>query len=141
MQQDVPACGPFAAMWSNDESYPHHGMSHSGSMVANRTSPVISGNHPPRRPLDGQREGFARSWHGTGRADTEDGIVVSRSHMDDYNRQARFDGWKINGCGRASTHDTILARDMENPTHGTDCRVTFGLLHDPHTGRNIRLRR
>lgn len=69
-----------------------------------------------------------------------DAIPTETPHTDGYDRDKDFGGWAAAtpGCGRATTRDTILARDLSGTSRNKDCKVTAGLLHDPYTGRDIR---
>lgn len=58
-----------------------------------------------------------------------------------YDRETRFGGWAPSGCGKATTRDTILARDLTGVKKDSSCRVVSGTLRDPYTGRGIGFRR
>lgn len=66
-----------------------------------------------------------------------DDIPVRKARQGGYDRERQFGGWASNGCGKATTRDTILARDLTGVSKDTACRVTHGVLHDPYTGRDI----
>lgn len=66
-----------------------------------------------------------------------DDIPVRKARQGGYDRERQFGGWASNGCGKATTRDTILARDLTGVKKDAACRVTHGTLSDPYTGRTI----
>ena len=66
-----------------------------------------------------------------------DAIPTADAHTDGYDREDAFGGWASAGCGKATTRDTILARDLADPVRDAACRVESGILSDPYTGRRI----
>jgi hypothetical protein len=60
-----------------------------------------------------------------------------------YDRDAKFGSWVNSAelCGKGTTRDAILKRDLTAPILNSDCQVTAGLLHDPYTGRDIPFKR
>lgn len=61
--------------------------------------------------------------------------VKGRAPKTNYSREQFGDGWStVAGC---DTRNTILYRDLKNPTVDVDCKVTGGTLHDPYTGKII----
>mgnify|MGYP002520787089 CR=1 FL=1 len=73
--------------------------------------------------------------------DATNTIGTAKARPGGYDRAKYFGGWASNGCGSATTRDTILARDMSDVVKDSQCRVTSGVLHDPYTGGTIRFRR
>lgn len=70
-----------------------------------------------------------------------DSIRVAAPRQGGYDRQTQFGGWASTGCGKATTRDMILARDLTGTVKNRDCQVTAGVLADPYTGRSIRFKR
>lgn len=70
-----------------------------------------------------------------------DSVRVAKARPGGYDRARYFGGWASNGCGEATTRDTILARDMRDVRKDSKCRVASGTLSDPYTGRTISFRR
>lgn len=70
-----------------------------------------------------------------------DSIRVAAPRQGGYDRQTQFGGWASTGCGKATTRDMILARDLTGVSKNRDCQVTAGVLADPYTGRSIRFKR
>lgn len=68
-------------------------------------------------------------------------IQVAKPRQGGYDREQQFGGWAASDCGKASTRDMILARDMSNVVKDKACRVTSGILHDPYTGKTIQFTR
>lgn len=73
--------------------------------------------------------------------DATNTIKTAKARPGGYNRERYFGGWASNGCGSATTRDTILARDLKDAVKNPRCQVTSGTLSDPYTGRTIRFRR
>lgn len=73
--------------------------------------------------------------------DATNTIATARARPGGYDRERYFGGWASNGCGSATTRDTILARDLKDAVKNPRCQVTSGTLSDPYTGRAIRFRR
>lgn len=72
--------------------------------------------------------------------DATNTIATAKARPGGYNRERYFGGWASNGCGSATTRDTILARDLKDAIKNPRCQVTSGTLSDPYTGRTIRFR-
>ncbi len=70
-----------------------------------------------------------------------DSIRVAAPRQGGYDRQPQFGGWTATGCGKATTRDMILARDLTGVSRNRECRVTAGVLADPYTGRLLRFKR
>lgn len=68
-------------------------------------------------------------------------IKTAKARPGGYDRERYFGGWASNGCGAATTRDTILARDLKGAVKNPKCQVTSGTLSDPYTGRTIQFRR
>ncbi len=73
--------------------------------------------------------------------DATDGIRTAKANPGGYDRETRFGGWAPSGCGKATTRDTILARDLTGVRKDSSCRVVSGTLRDPYTGGTIGFRR
>ena len=73
--------------------------------------------------------------------DATNTIATAKARPGGYDRERYFGGWASNGCGSATTRDTILARDLKDAVKNPKCQVTSGTLSDPYTGRTIRFRR
>ena len=73
--------------------------------------------------------------------DATNTIATAKARPGGYDRERYFGGWASNGCGSATTRDTILARDLKGAVKNPRCQVTSGTLSDPYTGRTIRFRR
>lgn len=73
--------------------------------------------------------------------DATNTIATAKARPGGYDRERYFGGWASNGCGSATTRDTILARDLKDAVKNPRCQVTSGTLSDPYTGRTIRFRR
>lgn len=73
--------------------------------------------------------------------DATNTITTAKARPGGYDRERYFDGWASNGCGSATTRDTILARDLKDVVKNPRCQVTSGTLSDPYTGRTIQFRR
>lgn len=73
--------------------------------------------------------------------DATNTIATAKARPGDYDRERYFGGWASNGCGSATTRDTILARDLKGAVENPRCQVTSGTLTDPYTGRTIQFRR
>lgn len=73
--------------------------------------------------------------------DATNTIATAKARPGGYDRERYFGGWASNGCGSATTRDTILARDLKGAVENSKCQVTSGTLADPYTGRTIRFRR
>lgn len=70
-----------------------------------------------------------------------DSIPVAAAHTDGYDREDAFGGWASAGCGKATTRDSILARDLTGTVRDAACRVESGTLADPYTGDTVAFRR
>lgn len=70
-----------------------------------------------------------------------DSIRVVQPRQGGYDRQTQFGSWAATGCGKATTRDMILARDLTDMAKNRECQVTSGVLADPYTGRSIRFKR
>lgn len=70
-------------------------------------------------------------------------MPVEAPHPRGYDRADEFGGWADSTqlCGKGSTRDFILKRDMTDVAMDSQCRVTSGTLTDPYTGRRIDFRR
>lgn len=70
-------------------------------------------------------------------------IPEAKPDTSGYNRDRYFGSWtKADGmCGKATTRDLILARDLKNVTFNKDCHVQSGTLADPYTGKTIEFKR
>lgn len=73
--------------------------------------------------------------------DATNTIATAKARPGGYDRERYFGGWASNGCGSATTRDTILARDLKGAVKNPRCQVTSGTLADPYTGRTIQFRR
>lgn len=73
--------------------------------------------------------------------DATNTIATAKARPGGYDRERYFGGWASNGCGSATTRDTILARDLKGAVKNPRCQVTSGTLSDPYTGRTIQFRR
>lgn len=73
--------------------------------------------------------------------DATNTIATAKARPGGYDRERYFGGWASNGCGSATTRDTILARDLKDVVKNPRCQVTSGTLSDPYTGRTIQFRR
>lgn len=73
--------------------------------------------------------------------DATNTIATAKARPGGYDREKYFGGWASNGCGSATTRDTILARDLKGAVKNSKCQVTSGMLADPYTGRTIRFKR
>lgn len=73
--------------------------------------------------------------------DATNTIATAKERPGGYDRERYFGGWASNGCGSATTRDTILARDLKGAVKNSKCQVTSGTLSDPYTGRTIQFRR
>lgn len=73
--------------------------------------------------------------------DATNTIATAKARPGGYDREKYFGGWASNGCGSATTRDTILARDLKGAVKNSKCQVTSGTLSDPYTGRTIRFKR
>lgn len=73
--------------------------------------------------------------------DATNTIATAKARPGGYDREKYFGGWASNGCGSATTRDTILSRDLKGAVRNSKCQVTSGTLADPYTGRTIRFRR
>lgn len=73
--------------------------------------------------------------------DATNTIATAKARPGGYDRERYFGGWASNGCGSATTRDTILARDLKGAVKNSRCQVTSGTLADPYTGRTIQFRR
>ena len=73
--------------------------------------------------------------------DATDGIRTAKANPGGYDRESEFGGWAPADCGKATTRDLILARDLTDVSRDSSCRVVSGTLADPYTGRGIAFRR
>lgn len=73
--------------------------------------------------------------------DATNTIKTAKARPGGYDREKYFGGWASNGCGSATTRDTILARDLKGAVRNPKCQVVSGTLSDPYTGRTIQFRR
>lgn len=73
--------------------------------------------------------------------DATNTVKTAKVRPGGYDREKYFGGWASNGCGSATTRDTILARDLKGAVKNSKCQVTSGTLSDPYTGRTIQFRR
>lgn len=73
--------------------------------------------------------------------DATNTIATAKARPGGYDRERYFGGWASNGCGSATTRDTILVRDLKDAVENPRCQVTSGTLSDPYTGRTIQFRR
>lgn len=73
--------------------------------------------------------------------DATNAITTAKARQGGYDREQQFGGWASNGCGSATTRDTILERDMTDVKKNAKCQVVSGTLADPYTGRTIRFTR
>lgn len=73
--------------------------------------------------------------------DATNTIATAKARPGGYDRERYFGGWASNGCGSATTRDTILARDLKDAVKNPRCQVTSGTLSDPYTGQTIQFRR
>ena len=69
--------------------------------------------------------------------DATNAITTAKARQGGYDREQQFGGWAPNGCGSATTRDTILERDMTDVKKNAKCQVVSGTLTDPYTGRTI----
>lgn len=73
-----------------------------------------------------------------------DGIKAAKARIGGYDRARDFGGWADQSktmCGKATTRDLILKRDLKPSTSNRDCQVAAGVLADPYTGRTIPFKR
>jgi hypothetical protein len=73
-----------------------------------------------------------------------DSITVAKPRIGGYDRERDFGGWADRSktmCGKATTRDMILKRDLKPSVSNRDCQVTAGKLADPYTGRTIVFKR
>lgn len=70
-------------------------------------------------------------------------IPTAKPDTSGYNRDRYFGTWQHadSMCGKATTRDLILARDLKNVTFNKDCHIQSGTLADPYTGRTIEFKR
>lgn len=73
--------------------------------------------------------------------DATGGIRTAKANPGGYDRESEFGGWAPANCGKATTRDLILARDLTDVSRDSSCRVASGTLADPYTGRGIAFRR
>lgn len=73
--------------------------------------------------------------------DATNAITTAKARQGGYDRERQFGGWTSNGCGAATTRDTILERDMTDVKKNSKCQVVSGTLADPYTGRKIHFTR
>lgn len=73
--------------------------------------------------------------------DATNAITTAKARQGGYDRERQFGGWASNGCGAATTRDTILERDMTDVKKNAKCQVVSGTLADPYTGRTIHFTR
>lgn len=73
--------------------------------------------------------------------DATNAITTAKARQGGYDRERQFGGWASNGCGSATTRDTILERDMTGVKKNAKCQVVSGTLADPYTGRTIHFTR
>lgn len=73
--------------------------------------------------------------------DATNAITTAKARQGGYDRERQFGGWAPNGCGSATTRDTILERDMTDVKKNAKCQVVSGTLADPYTGRTIHFTR
>lgn len=73
--------------------------------------------------------------------DATGGIRTAKANPGGYDRESEFGGWAPADCGKATTRDLILARDLTDVSRDSSCRVASGTLADPYTGRGIAFRR
>lgn len=69
--------------------------------------------------------------------DATNAITTAKARQGGYDRERQFGGWASNGCGSATTRDTILERDMTDVKKNAKCQVVSGTLADLYTGRTI----
>ena len=115
---------------------------------------VIGGSTPATSPTGGATPTPATSpstaGKVTGHADygkalgSLDSIAVARPRIGGYDRERDFGGWADQSktmCGKATTRDMIMKRDLKPSVSNKDCQVTAGTLADPYTGRTIVFKR
>ena len=73
--------------------------------------------------------------------DATNAIRTAKARPGGYDRERYFGGWASNGCGSATTRDTILARDLKDAAKNSKCQVTSGTLADPYTGGTTSFKR
>lgn len=73
--------------------------------------------------------------------DATNAIKTAKARPGGYDREKYFGGWASNGCGSATTRDTILARDLKGAVKNSKCQVVSGTLSDPYTGHTIQFKR
>lgn len=64
-------------------------------------------------------------------------VEKANADAESFDRWARFGNWASNGCGKATTRDTILERDLQDAKKDSQCRVTSGTLTDPYSGKRV----
>ena len=71
------------------------------------------------------------------------GLPVAIPHMKGYKRADQFGGWAQSDamCGRGTTRDLVLQRDLHDAAMDAQCRVTSGSFIDPYTGEAMRFQR
>lgn len=71
------------------------------------------------------------------------GLPVAIPHMKGYKRADQFGRWAQSDamCGRGTTRDLVLQRDLHDAAMDAQCRVTSGSFTDPYTGEAMRFQR
>lgn len=118
------------------------GLDGSGSVAAPKTDGTMKTDTTPKtdtKAATGSWGSDPAVWQAG--LDATNTIKTAKARPGGYDREKYFGGWASNGCGSATTRDTILARDLKGAVKNPKCQVTSGTLSDPYTGRTIQFRR
>ena len=69
--------------------------------------------------------------------DATNTIATAKARPGGYDRERYFGGWASNGCGSATTRDTILARDLKGAVENPRCQGRSGTLSERYMGLTI----
>ena len=118
------------------------GLDGSGSVAAPKTDGTMKTDTTPKtdtKVATGSWGSDPAVWQAG--LDATNTIKTAKARPGGYDRERYFGGWASNGCGSATTRDTILARDLKGAVKNPKCQVMSGTLSDPYTGRTIQFRR
>lgn len=118
------------------------GLDGSGSVAAPKTDGTMKTDTTPKtdaKAATGSWGSDPAVWQAG--LDATNTIKTAKARPGGYDRERYFGGWASNGCGSATTRDTILARDLKGAVKNSKCQVTSGTLSDPYTGQTIQFRR
>lgn len=118
------------------------GLDSSGSVAAPKTDGTMKTDTTPKtdaKAATGSWGSDPAVWQAG--LDATNTIKTAKARPGGYDRERYFGGWASNGCGSATTRDTILARDLKGAVKNSKCQVTSGTLSDPYTGQTIQFRR